>query len=59
MGRTRGIQGTSLTAGVDGLVAWAEGTGRRRAGEAVRGGLRFVFYGRVSADLLSSPADGR
>jgi len=51
--------GTSLTAGVDGLVAWAEGTGRRRAGGAVRGGLRFVFYGRVSTEDWQDPVTSR
>src|SRR5512142_990926 len=52
-------QGTSLAAGVDGLVAWAEGSGRRRAGGAVRGGLRFVFYGRVSTEDWQDPVTSR
>ena len=31
----------------DGLLAWAERAGYRPAAEPPRGGLRFVFYGRV------------
>jgi len=52
-------QGTSPAAGVDGLVAWAEGTGRRRAGGPARGGLRFAFYGRVSTEDWQDPVMSR
>ena len=45
------------------LAAWAERTGRREAGQPCRGGLRFVFYGRVSTedyqDLVTSRARQR
>jgi len=40
-------------------VAWAEGSRRRRAGGAVRGGLRFVFYGRVSTEDWQDPVTSR
>ena len=52
-------QGTSPAAGVDGLVAWAEGSGRHRAGGVVRGRLRFVFYGRVSTEDWQDPVTSR
>src|SRR2546421_12269511 len=38
-----------------GLVAWAEGSGRRPARGPVRGGLRFAFYGRVSTEDWQDP----
>jgi hypothetical protein len=47
--------GASPAAGVDGLLAWAERAGRRRAEGPVRGGLRFVFYGRVSTEDWQDP----
>ena len=53
------------TAGPGGemLAAWAERTGRREAGQPCRGGLGFVFYGRVSTedyqDLVTSRARQR
>ena len=43
-------EGTAAAAGADGLVARAEESGRRRARGPARGGLRFVFYGRVSTE---------
>jgi DNA invertase Pin-like site-specific DNA recombinase len=43
----------------DGLAAWAESSGRRRAGDSVRGGLRFVFYGRVSTEDWQDPVTSR
>lgn len=46
-----GRRGDVPATGEGGLVAWAEGSRRRRAGGAVRDGLRFVFYGRVSTVL--------
>ena len=52
-------QGASPAAGVDALVAWAQGSGGRRAGGAVRGGLRFAFYGRVSTEDWQDPVTSR
>jgi site-specific DNA recombinase len=56
-------QGTAAAAGAGGLVVWAEGSGRLRAGGPARGRLRFVFYGRVSTedwqDLVTSRARQR
>jgi site-specific DNA recombinase len=46
-------------AGAAGLVAWAEESGRRRSGGAVRGGLQFVFYGRVSTEDWQDPVASR
>ena len=49
-----------LWAGADTLILWAERAGRRRATQPRQGGLRFVFYGRVSTkdhqDPVTSPA---
>jgi site-specific DNA recombinase len=59
MATMRTKQGTGPAAGMDGLVAWAEGTGRRRAGRPARGGLRFVFYGRVSTEDWQDPVTSR
>ena len=56
MATMRGKQGTSPDTGVDALVAWAEESGRRRAGGPARGGLRFVFYGRVSTEDWQDPS---
>jgi len=41
--------------GAGGLAAWAERSGRRRAEETGRGGLRFAFYGRVSTEDWQDP----
>ena len=41
------------------LAAWAERTGRREAGQPCRGGLRFVFYGRVSTEDHQDPVTAR
>jgi site-specific DNA recombinase len=54
-----GRQGTAAAAGVGGLVAWAQGSGRRRAGGPARGRLRFVFYGRVSTEDWQDPVTSR
>src|SRR5450755_3169795 len=43
----------------DGLLAWAERTGRRPAAEPGRGGLRFAFYGRVSTEDYQDPVTSR
>jgi site-specific DNA recombinase len=45
--------------GEDMLEAWAERTGRRRAASNGRGGLRFVFYGRVSTEDWQDPVTSR
>ena len=37
------------------LAAWAESTGRRRAAKPKSCGLRFAFYGRVSAEDYQDP----
>ena len=52
-------EGTAAAAGADGLVAWAEESGRRRARGPARGGLRFVFYGRVSTEDWQDPVISR
>ena len=39
----------------DALAGWAERTGRRGAVEPGGGGLRFVFYGRVSTEDYQDP----
>jgi len=40
-------------------VAWAEESGRRRAGVPVQGGLRFAVYGRVSTEDWQDPVTSR
>ena len=50
-------QGTR--AGGDVLALWMERTGRRRAAEPGRGGLRFAFYGRVSTEDWQDPVTSR
>jgi site-specific DNA recombinase len=52
-------RGAALAAGAGGLVAWAEESGRRRAGGPARGGLRFAFYGRVSTEDWQDPVTSR
>jgi hypothetical protein len=42
-----------------GLAAWAQAPGRRRATGHVRGGLRFVFYGRMSTEDWQDPVTSR
>ena len=46
-----------------GLVAWAERSARRRAGQApvdlALGWLRFLFYGRVSTEDWQDPVTSR
>jgi len=44
---------------VNGLVAWAERTGRGRAKEPCHGRLRFAFYGRVSTEDYQDPVTSR
>ena len=50
----RGL-GAAPGAGGDALAVWAERTGRRGAAEPGGGGLRFVFYGRVSTEDYQDP----
>ena len=45
--------------GADGLLAWAERTGRRQTAQPGRGGLRFAFYGRVSTEDYQDPVTSR
>ena len=52
-------RGTARAACADGLAAWAEASGRRRASGPVRGGLRFAFYGRVSTEDWQDPVTSR
>ena len=42
-----------------GLVAWAEASGQRRTSGRAGGGLRFVFYGRVSTEDWQEPVTSR
>ena len=43
----------------DGLLAWAERTGRRQALAPGGGRLRFAFYGRVSTEYWQDPVTSR
>jgi site-specific DNA recombinase len=55
-----GTRGTAPAAGASGLMAWAQESGRRRVkGPPARGGLRFVFYGRVSTEDWQDPVTSR
>ena len=42
-----------------GLAAWAEASGRRQGSGQACGGLRFVFYGRVSTEDWQDPLTSR
>jgi site-specific DNA recombinase len=59
MAAARAWQAVSLPGGAapgaDGLAAWAERSGRRRAEGAGSEGLRFAFYGRVSTEDWQDP----
>jgi site-specific DNA recombinase len=55
----QGIAAPGASAGTGGLLAWAERTGRRPAAVPGRGGLRFVFYGRVSTEDWQDPVTSR
>ena len=61
MAATAFDQGSSQgpQAGGDVLALWMERTGRRRAAEPGRGGLRFAFYGRVSTEDWQDPVTSR
>ena len=54
-----GKRGTAPAADADGLVAWAEESGRQRPEGPARGGLRFAFYGRVSTEDWQDPVTSR
>jgi site-specific DNA recombinase len=54
-----GKRGPAPAAGGDRLVAWAARSGRPQTGGPVRGGLRFVFYGRVSTEDWQDPVTSR
>src|SRR5215472_6264209 len=54
-----GRRGALPAAAAGALVAWAEESGRRQAGGPARGGLRFVFYGRVSTEDWQDPVTSR
>jgi DNA invertase Pin-like site-specific DNA recombinase len=48
-----------LPGGAAGLAAWAEQSGRRKAGGPACGCLRFAFYGRVSTEDWQDPVTSR
>ena len=50
-----GTKDSTSAAGAVGLVAWAQRPGRQQTGRPARGGLRFVFYGRVSTEDWQDP----
>jgi site-specific DNA recombinase len=54
-----GTREVTRAAGGEGLVAWAARSGRPQARGPVRGGLRFVFYGRVSTEDWQDPVTSR
>ncbi len=55
----REIPMTGQAAGGDRLLEWAERSGRRRVVGPRHGGLRFVFYGRVSTEDHQDPVTSR
>jgi DNA invertase Pin-like site-specific DNA recombinase len=55
----RGLVARSPLDSGDGLAAWAERSGRSRAGALEHAGLRFVFYGRVSTEDWQDPVSSR
>ncbi len=60
MATTRGTtQGASSAAGVDGLVAWAQGVGSPPGWGSGAGRVGFVFYGRVSTEDWQDPVTSR
>ena len=48
-----------MTGGDGGLVQWAQRAGHGQAAQHGRGGLRFVFYGRVSTEDWQDPVTSR
>ena len=54
-----GNREAAAAGGGDGLVAWAARSGRPESRGPVRGGLRFVFYGRVSTEDWQDPVTSR
>ncbi len=49
----------TVTGGDGGLVQWAQRAGHGQAAQHGRGGLRFVFYGRVSTEDWQDPVTSR
>jgi site-specific DNA recombinase len=58
MAKHTGVAGTGMPR-ADGLLEWAERTGHRQAKMPGGGGLRFVFYGRVSTEDYQDPVTSR
>jgi site-specific DNA recombinase len=58
-GRRRAVPAACPEPGCSTVVLWAQRSGRRRAGGPERGGLRFVFYGRVSTEDWQDPESSR
>lgn len=54
-----GNREAAAAGGGDGLVAWAARSGLPESRGPVRGGLRFVFYGRVSTEDWQDPVTSR
>ncbi|HTQ95078.1 MAG TPA: recombinase family protein [Streptosporangiaceae bacterium] len=54
-----GKRGAVPAAAAGALVPWAKEPGRHQAGGPARGGLRFMFYGRVSTEDWQEPVTSR
>jgi hypothetical protein len=54
-----GTNGSTPAADTADLAAWARRSGRQRTGRPALGGLRFVFYGRVSTEDWQDPVTSR
>jgi hypothetical protein len=52
-------EGMTVTGADGGLVQWAQRAGHGQAVQYGRGGLRFVFYGRVSTEDWQDPVTSR
>ncbi len=59
MAALKGNREAAAAGGGAGLVAWAARSGRPESRGRVRGGLRFVFYGRVSTEDWQDPVTSR
>ena len=57
--RRRSVPAPAREPAGDVLASWAERSGRRRAAEPCRDGLRFAFYGRVSTEDYQDPVTSR
>jgi hypothetical protein len=58
-GEMGAVAGDCAPGAGEGLLAWAGRSGRRQAGAAGPGGLRFAFYGRVSTEDHQDPVTSR